>query len=936
VLFSLLATPAQAQSGQLVFNPIEPDRIVALWGLIEPETTVWAETANLSPGADTVLHVWHPDTGQEIAFNDDIAPGNLASRVEVTNPNSTYMWVIIVMRARSSETFGTADLHASDGTHFESLPVEGTRFDVPCNDVEPYILETALQPNGVADTALLAFQTGEQNLHGCDLDYGVGKASRIEGLVDACEVILGVPWMDQGTALGHTALYVNDWWTDQDGDGLGHELEEQLGTCDSHAQQGCGQCAEFGCGPGQVFNLQDTDRDGLPDFAEVFGIDSFAAWGGPPQTLPKWGADPLHKDMFIQIDWDTEHGSSSPMTPSKLRAAIAYFDEASALEILNPDGEPGLRVHIDASWSSTDPDDATLFGWWGSAAERPSPPDGSGSNFQETYRDLYLPTVRRGVFRYAFAQWSGSGRARVYGDALRFNGNSVPLMAHETGHSTGIWHHGHNSWGKMNCKPHYQSTMNYAYQNTEPFSHGQWTAVLNPADVDEFEPVGSLPASFGEAFNFGWDSGSIDWNRDTVINAGPVRAPVTSGQAGCNAFAANRQIVRDGQVDGGLAASTPSLVRLRENLYVFYVTSPDLQIRFRRAKLGPASLGSCMSDEEGADCLSWSEEQTIPTPSSVVFVAATNFRDDGIALVYSAGGQLRSLHSTQVNPQGVVTSWSSEIQTSASSWTEPEIAFIDNGYGSAEGVLVIFFADPDGSYKAMWAAAPAVGGWSEPFDLFDDTWEPMEGAKPPSVTSVPRSHTEDDYCGTFVDVNDLIRLYCLHPGTLVWSERGTALTGAPTSAAKATVSFHINRTAVGSYVDNDPTNGHLYVITDGGVFEGDRVPKLRLLRRMPGSGGMPDFEQAANLWFGARWFTVKTTTSFAIYDDRVLGATKAAIVRPNDSVHFLPLADGAVRAELRDGNDFQIMERGLCMGLRFQFQDGHDYCGNASTSVWGY
>jgi hypothetical protein len=934
----LYAPQLQAQSSQHVFKPIQPDRIVALWAVLKAGATEWVETTNLSPGADTVLHVWDFEGEQEIGFNDDIEPGNLASRVEVHNPDSYDKWCIVVMRARSAETTGTADLHASGGFVAEDLPVEGSRFEVPCATVgwDPVpVLETALQPNGAEDTVILAFGPNQQNLRGLDLDYGVGKASRVQKR-RACEVIVGVPWTEYVSNVGPTALYVNDWWTDEDGDGLGFELEKALGTCDRRSQFMCAECDPTGCAFGQVFNLQDSDRDGLIDPYEVFGVDGFAGWGNPPQYLPKWGADPRHKDLFIQLDWDGDppaEGDSrpqwvnSPMEPDRLRDVIAYFDEALAGEIFNPDFQNGLRVHIDAKWSSSNPADATLFGDWGSAGGRPR-----RDVHVSEYRDLYLPPVRHGLFRYGYLDRGRGGQAnQTPGDSL-WSGDdaSASMLAHEMGHTVGISHSGHSTWGDLNCKPHYQSVMNYTYLSSMPFSHGQWSAVLNPADTDESDPGGELPSSFSGRFNFAFFEDSIDWNRDLLVNAGAIRAPITSGNAGCGAFFHNRQVM-----DVNPGESTPSVLRLRDRLYLFWVS--DGQIRYRTAVLGDISKGSCLSDVMGEQCLEWGDVQVLPTATSVLRMAATAYRDEGIAVVYTYGFSLRTLHSLTASPDGEVTSWSSETVTDGSTVVEPEIAFIDNGYGSSSGVLSILYPAIDGRYKAMTSEAPPASGWTAPFDVLDDTSTPLEGSRPPSVTAVPSSQAVDDYCATFVAPNDDVRLYCLHPGTFVWSERTGAFAGTPKSPARATVSFHINRTATGAFIDDDPTNGYLHVITDRDEwYRNSRVPDLRLLRRVPGEGGPPNFEQAALLWFGNVWTAVLTTTSYAIYDDRELGATKAAIIRWDGSLLFFPFGDGTVRADLRDGNDFHIMERNLCRGLRRRYGDVASVCGDVYTSYWGY
>jgi hypothetical protein len=44
---------------------------------------------------------------------------------------------------------------------------------------------------------------------------------------------------------------------------------------------------------------------------------------------------------------------------------------------------------------------------------------------------------------------------------------------------------------------------------------------------------------------------------------------------------------------------------------------------------------------------------------------------------------------------------------------------------------------------------------------------------------------------------------------------------------------------------------------------------------------------------------------------------------------YLPYADGEVDVNLDSGNDFQVMERGTCLGLRSEAE-----CGDASTAAY--
>ncbi|MFN8602300.1 MAG: hypothetical protein U0842_17690 [Candidatus Binatia bacterium] len=90
----------------------------------------------------------------------------------------------------------------------------------------------------------------------------------------------------------------------------------------------------------------DTDGDGLPDDWETNGV----SFDGVFIDLPAMGADPRHKDIFVHAEW---------MQPDPARPAASFKPTARALKIVsdaflkapittNPDGKPGVRLHVDA------------------------------------------------------------------------------------------------------------------------------------------------------------------------------------------------------------------------------------------------------------------------------------------------------------------------------------------------------------------------------------------------------------------------------------------------------------------------------------------------------------------------------------------------------------------------------------------------------------
>ena len=93
----------------------------------------------------------------------------------------------------------------------------------------------------------------------------------------------------------------------------------------------------------------DTDSDGLYDHWERAGggVD-INLDGSIDLNLNAMGADPMHKDVFLEIDWlkpdfDT-HRNFSPQAA----ALTTFINQFANAPLNNPDGIMGVKVHIDA------------------------------------------------------------------------------------------------------------------------------------------------------------------------------------------------------------------------------------------------------------------------------------------------------------------------------------------------------------------------------------------------------------------------------------------------------------------------------------------------------------------------------------------------------------------------------------------------------------
>jgi uncharacterized repeat protein (TIGR01451 family) len=193
-------------------------------------------------------------------------------------------------------------------------------------------------------------------------------------------------------------------------------------------------------------------------------------------NLPAFGADPMHKDIFIEIDWQG---------PPPLAASIAALKQAFAAApvdaggVPNPDGLPGINLWIDTG-SLTDSSGALVGDNLGGGNAITGGPtvcdmDSSGGPFY-AQKAANFNSNRRLVFRYAIriagCPSSPGGRGELGGnDFVVVNAGAfeAPTIMHELGHNLGLRHGGFED---HNCKPNYVSVMNYDHPAGIPQTGG--------------------------------------------------------------------------------------------------------------------------------------------------------------------------------------------------------------------------------------------------------------------------------------------------------------------------------------------------------------------------------------------------------------------------------------------------------------------------------
>ena len=325
------------------------------------------ETRDASPRADPVLHLLAPLGGpgpvREVAQDDDSA-GNLNARLRYT-PTATGLY-LLVMRAAWNGRGGTVVLY-QNGRPVATLPVGGT-FKRLVGLRSGEALQTIPLPRGprthvtyVVDERgrLTQRYTSATN----EVTYRVVDSAR-------AEILLVAPvWPDVPSPIRLVRNDVSLAGHDPDGDGLGTELEANIGTCSALT----GISGNWECS--RAMDPRDSDGDGLMDGVELIGrLDT-----PPYQWLPRWGADPRHKDLFVEVDF-MRRSRDEPfqrLTAARAMEMVNIYGDAETDQVLrllhaqtlrNPDMQPGIRLHLDTGVSvpaGAPESEHTAYGDWG-------------------------------------------------------------------------------------------------------------------------------------------------------------------------------------------------------------------------------------------------------------------------------------------------------------------------------------------------------------------------------------------------------------------------------------------------------------------------------------------------------------------------------------------------------------------------------------------
>ena len=875
------------------------------------------ETRNLGVGVNSVLHIWDGVTATELAHDVSSGQGN-GSRV-VLPPVGHFRIIFVVVRAFGNSPRGHADLFVDGQRRRVNIPVGGTRVTA-LRDVKATV-HVVQRPGGSKTANLLGF-SGSRLVRMGAPDIGEQQSMPWQGVSWA---LVGP---SQRSAPGLVDLVVNDP-ADADGDGLGEKLERALGTCAPE------NSADWPAYCDQVANVMDSDGDGLNDGWEVLGIDVDPGQG-TAMYLPAWGADPLQKDVFVQVDYVRELGGIASVAKAATLARtvqLSYLDGTSD-ELRNPNGEDGLRVHLDIGIdpNPTSPQfqngDFALFGDW-SPSDRDAVPS-TGSNLGTAragyLRTAYFGSARKNVFRYAMfinksCRGSTESAGRYFFFCANANGPNARTFTHELGHTMGLNHQG---LGGNNFKPNYPSLMNYRFPSWS-FSHGQ-LGLLNGAVLIEEQGIANMSQELRNVLvNEGISirNDGIDWNRDGIINPEAVRANpifIKGKKTGSGLPHQFRVENKNNNLNNNV-----DLLRVGDRIVVLWPVYRNKRPQIAYRSTSYDWLKDYTPKDNELD-LNMSPVRYLPVQQNAIGLSAVE-HEGRLWLAYRSLDSLRVV-SAAMNPgTGALQDLSPEQNIAAPpagfgngdgfiSTAIPEIYVIENGAPRLQVMM------QDSAKRLYVSRANGQNLFGAPSLVRNTDGTPLRGSSTPNIVwgFNGQPNANETACGVFTsevvqDNNNGVYVYarfgCLDLASQRWTTEPLN-TIAVSPGAKPGIAYLPHRQWSGNPIGTG--TGTFYVAGR----RGSKVQYLTSAAVDPATANLsvnlPQFS-LAEAPEGVE-DTIVERTSIALFVDENTLNMKGAWFDGAANIMYFPHADGITNTLQEDTNDFELMADKMCGVLR--------------------
>jgi hypothetical protein len=332
----------------------------------------------------------------------------------------------------------------------------------------------------------------------------------------------------------------------------------------------------------------------------------------------------------------------------------------------------------------------------------------------------------------------------------------------------------------------------------------------------------------------------------------------------------------------------------------------------------------------------WQPARELRELGALRHVAAHALEDGGVALaLVSTRGELSVARIDDLFGQARITS--RVALPLAPTSHAPAIVALDvdeHRYG-AQRLLSVFCRRGTGAVAPL-VQASALGAQG-PFvvrEVRDDADHAIESARDPAFASLGSG----ELCGVFADHEGFLRFHCYDKASDRFRDlsRQAFYAGlGPQTAGRPQLAYHRYRLADGAPVDGKSRGALIVAFSEEQTEREPNTPHFLVSEWLDA-----DHSAASRIHFRWRgrvidqWTNLAGGTGVALYEDEQLSALKALMaVQAADGgdirIDFLPFADAAYDARMAAGNDFRVMERGICARLR-----GDKVCGGPRTGAY--